>query len=696
MLHRGIKFVHGVVLAYAAMVAFLFLRSLDGDWALGHTAVVWVTESGRSAAASEVYQVVDEFAQAKRVSVIREVPDLKEPYSKRHLFLSPGGEHSDWLRDGYPAFNRGYDNEVHPLHELGQRDPRGFYYVYGPNGAAASLVEELTGHGLTASVHHPLSVSELAPVYTGGALFRSLFVVALAVVTTTGAGVLLNARAYGVLRLNGLSFGRILLRDIRQLASVYLYAFPAIGCLALLALGLYNGLAWIGTFALLTAGVAAGLGLIAFAAHAAALRLIFQTDVLKSLKGELPARAATASTYAVRVPALLLALSITSAVAVTGQDVATRLANDGAYSEVGDTSRIALNGSLASDDALRDLDRNVGSWLRQADRNGQVVLAGHRDLQRSTPRAGLPEGELLIVNEAFLGAQDVLDTSGRPHRSSARSMDEIRLLIPQNLVRHAPRIAEFIPGLLNPSDPDSIDPQQIRTLPSANDQQIFTYNPRGQSHADATPGADQSLVRDPVIVAIPNGSPFLSNKGYTAYASQGSLVFPDPEDITTGIQQHELASYVTGMSPVNENAALKLRELTEDFRLQLFNLTIAVGVLLITGIGVCIVHCRKNSQAIFVRHISGWRFAAVHRPVLIAEGALALLLATWLPFQVWQQNQDLERYAALGVPPPRPPAEVSALDIGITSCLVCVEIIAVLIALVAFHRRIVKEGAANS
>lgn len=696
MLHRGITFVHAAVLAYSAVLGFLFLRSLDEEWVLGQSAVVWVTDSDDAAGGSRVARVTEEFAETNRATIAREVPDLKAPHSRRHLYLTPHGPRAGWLKDGYPAFDRGHRTDVHPMAELGQRDPRGFYYVFGPDGAATSLAHTFSELGLRASVHHPHSVSGLGATYLGSALFRSFLVVALAAVTTTGAGVLLNAKAYGVMRLQGMSFGRILLRDVRQLARFWSAAFAAVTTSALILLGLYNGLAWIGPFAVLGLGSALALSLVALATHAAVLWLTFQTDLLRALKGEVPARAASWCAYLVRVPALFLALAIAGAVVLAGQDVLNRQGSHDAYAKVGDTTSIALNGSLASEDALRALDTRVGRWLRRADADGQVVVAGHRDLRRSAPRAGLPEGEILIVNESFLDEQHVLDASGRHHRPAAASPDEVRLLVPTGLDRYADRLREMVPGLLNPSDPDVVDAAQVRTLNSKEGQRVFTYHPRGQSHADENPGADNSFVTDPVIIAFPNGSPFLSDKGYTAYASQESVLFHDPDDVTAGIEKHHLETQVTGMSPVGENAALELRDLVRDFRLQLFNLGVAVAVLLITGVGVCIVHSRKNAQVIFVRHISGWTFTATHRVVLTLEGLLAALLAGWVPVRVWQQNQSLEKYRDLGIPPPRAPVGITGLDVGVTGGLVAVEIAAVLLALVVFHRRIVKEGATES
>lgn len=123
MLHRGIKFVHAAVLAYSVVLAFLFLRSMEEDWVLGHSAVVWVTDSDNSASGSQVARVVAEFAQEQKATVAREVLDLKDPSSRRHLYLAPGGPRSSWLEDGYPTFNRDYRTDVHSVADSGCEIP---------------------------------------------------------------------------------------------------------------------------------------------------------------------------------------------------------------------------------------------------------------------------------------------------------------------------------------------------------------------------------------------------------------------------------------------------------------------------------------------------------------------------------------------------------------------------------------------
>lgn len=703
MLHRGIKFVHAALLAFSAVLAFLFVRGLDEDGVLGNSALIWVFDSDDSVSGAQVAQAIASFSVDHGVAVAREVPDMRDPDGHRHLYLAPGNRQSgagSWLDQGYPAFSRNYTTDVHPIAEIGQRDPRGEYYVFGSPAAADALVAKLADLGLRAGVTHPLSYTTLAVAFTGGVLGWSFWVVAIAAVTMTGASVLLSAKAYGVLRLQGMSFADLLVRDLRQLAASWSIAACAVAAGTLTFLGFYNGLAWLGMFATLAAGLAGLFILLVLAAHAAVLALTFKVDELRALKGELPARAASISVYLVRVPALLLALSIAMDVATAGQDVLVRQESQKVYAEAGDAVTIRLNGSLPSE--TDQVIKEVGPWLRRADGEGQIILAGRRDLQSLAQDSQLPPGEVLVVNDAFLAKQSVLAPTGRrytPVAQDGKAPDThpVRLIIPESLSRQTAAITAAIPEVLSSSFNRHT---QLETLPAKSGQRIFAYNPGNQVYnAARSPKEDRSLVRDPVLVVVPNGSKFLSDDGYTAFATQEGVVFPDPDDVLSAIKANganKLQTYVTAMRPVGQNSALKLRDAVNEFRVQLFNLLLAVTVLLIAGVGVCIIYSRKNAQAIFVRHISGWRYTVTHRFILSVEVALAVLLATRVPFETWLQNQELEKLAAAGTPLPHPLVHLTELDLSIIAGLVAVEFGAVLLALAVFHGRIVREGATEA
>ncbi|MFI2613284.1 hypothetical protein [Streptomyces sp. NPDC018584] len=657
-----------------------------------------VVDSDDSVSGVRVVQAIKAFSAEHGVTVAREIPDLKNPDGVRHLYMTPGGADSSaaaWLDEGYPEFSRNYETRVHPISEVGQQDPRGSYYVFGSSAAVDDLAAVFGDLGLNAGVTHPLSYTELADKYAGDPLFRALCVIALAALTMTGASVLLNAKTYGVLRMQGMSFAGILLRDLRQMAVFWPVSVAAVAVVTLVSLGIYNDLAWFGLFASVTVGIAALLLLVVLATHAAVLALTFKVDVLRALKGELPSRAASVSVYLVRIPALLLALSIAASVSLAARDVLTREENRDLYGAVGDAVSIRLSGAYAMQQD--QLDKRVGPWLREADRRGEVVVAGRRDLQLSAPDAHLPAGEILVVNETYLAEQPVLDPAGRPFARMAEGGKKpdsrsVRVIIPDSLAPQASVITKAAALII---DPDLSRDIPLKTLTSKQGQRLFGYNTGSYVYsAGNSPDEDRSLVRDPVVVVVPNGSHFLTNDAYTTFATQAGIVFPTPDDALSGIRAEKLQNYVSSVSPIGQKTALDLRSATNEMAIQVFSLIIAVTVLLVAGVGVCIIYSRKNAQSIFVRSISGWRYVATHRFILAVEAAIAVIFATRVPLQVWQQNQELEKFAAAGMPAPFEPLHITTLDIGVITGLVVFEFGAVLVALALFHRRIVKEGAA--
>ncbi|WP_406004262.1 bacteriocin-associated integral membrane family protein [Streptomyces sp. NBC_00987] len=684
-------------MAFSAVLAFLFVRGLDESAPLGNSALVDVFDSDESTSAAQVIRAVQSFATERGVGVARDVTDLKNPDGVRNLYVTPGSPSSltaGWLDNGYPAFSSSYETRVRPLSEIAQQDPRGPYYVFGSPVDAEALSATFAGLGMKASVSHPLSYAELSDRYTDDPLFRALCVVALAALTMTGASVLLNAKAYGVLRLQGMSLTGILIRDLRQLAVFWLAAAGIVVAATLAFLGFYNSLAWLGLFASVAAVITVLLVLVALVTHFAVLALTFKVDVLRALKGELPSRGASISVYLVRIPALLLTLSIATNVTLAGRDVLMRQENQDVYRTVGDAVSIRINGAFAAD--MDQVDKRVGPWLRQADRQGKVILAGRRDLQISAPDAHLPTGEILIVNDAYLGKQPVTDPAGRRYATAAQSDEKpdvrpVRVIVPESLKAHAPAISKAASRIIDPNLNQHIP---LETLTSKAGQHLFGYNTGAYVYNAAHgPDEDRSLVRDPVLIVVPNGSHFLADSAYTAYATQAGVVFPNPDDVLNGIETEKLQKYINAVSPVAQKTALDLRNSVSELRLQIFNLIVSVIVILIAGVGVCLIYARKNSQVIFAKRISGWRYIATHRFILAVEAAIAVIFATRVPFVARQQHQELKKYAANGVPAPFEPIRITALDISVITGLVAFEFGAVLLALAFFHGRIMRGGA---
>ena len=112
-----------------------------------------------------------------------------------------------------------------------------------------------------------------------------------------------------------------------------------------------------------------------------------------------------------------------------------------------------------------------------------------------------------------------------------------------------------------------------------------------------------------------------------------------------------LGPYVAGVSPFAQEAADRYRDAEREFRLQLFDLAVTLGLLLITAAALDIVYCRRNAQALFAKYLGGWNFVRVHRLPLLVEGLLALALMAW----AWHATAStIDRYRLPGGRPPPP------------------------------------------
>ncbi|WP_329430172.1 hypothetical protein [Streptomyces anthocyanicus] len=687
-------------MAFSAVLAFLLVQAVDESEPLGNPAVIDVLDTGNSLSSAKVVQVIEEFSDQRNAAVAREISDLKNPDRVRHLYMARGGTNATaarWLSEGYPVFSKNFETRVHPLSEIAQRDPRGMYYIFGSAETADALKFKLDELGLVTSVGHPLSYREMASQYMGDPLLWALCTVALAALTTTGASVLLSAKSYGVLRLQGMTFTNILLRDLRRLTVFWPLTAGAVAAAALALLSLYNGLAWLSLFAAVAASVAALLTALVLITHAAALALTFKVDILRALKGELPSRAASVSVYLVRIPALLLTLSIATNVTLATRDVMARQDNRHVYQEMGDAVSLRLNGAFAMH--LDEMDKRLGPWLRDADGRGEVIVAGRRDLQISAPGESLPSGEFLIVNDTYLSKQRVLDPAGRRYESQAQSTKlpdsrAVQLIIPTTLTRHTQAITKAASQII---DPDLSRNIPIKGLKGKADQRLFGYNTGAQVYNSAySPTDDRSFIRNPILVVVPNGSHYLTNDAYDTFATQDGVIFPDPDYVLSSMESEKLQTYINAVSPVGLKFAQDYRETVRELRLQIFDLAVSVIVLLVAGFGVCLIYVRKNAQRIFAQHVSGWRYLATHRFILAVEAAIAIVFATRVPFEAWQDNLEMEKLAASGAPAPFQATHVTGLDIGIIMSIVVFELGAVIIALAMLHQRVIKKAAAGS
>lgn len=661
MTPRGAKFAHVALLAFSALLAFLVVRAMDEETVFGAPARILVQNFDDATTDVRVAEEVESFADTHEVNVGHEVADLRDPGGRRHLYLAvgdPGAPSGSWLDDGYPGFSRGFSTEVHPLSEADGPDPRGFYHVFGPPQAAEELLAEFEKLGLRGEVYPEPSLLESAAFFGQGGVLWCFLVVAVAAVMVVGSSVVLNAKAYGVLRLQGMSFARILGRDMAQMGAFWVRAAAAMAAGVVACLAAYNGLDRLGRFGLIAAGLLALLTVPALAAHVLALALTYKTRIAQAIKGEVSASLAMVGAYAVRIPAALLALAIVVSAVTAGQDLASRQASRDAYAEIGDASTVWLTSDPADRRVEKEFDETVGSWIRRSESRGEVVLAVHSDMSEYT-RMGerAPERDVLIVNNTYLAERPVLDASGSRLRGVRDPGTKAQVLVPEQLSGDANRFVSPLTDWLKSQAELSgakVETAQVQTLATRSGQSVFTYGSGME-----TGGPDRSLVPDPIIVVVPGNSGIFDNTQYAAYATQAGVIFEDP-GVVRAAMSGEAGRYILAASPVAQQAADEYQDLVREFRLGLFNVAAALAVLLISAVGVGLIYRRKNAQALFVKYISGWTFFGAYRSLLALEGTLAVALVGWTAWNTWSSISALRTFEAMGVPPP----PGSALPLG--------------------------------
>lgn len=686
MLHRSVTFTHFVLLLVAAFLAFVTVRTYEEMAITVPSGVVWVNSNSGDADLARIVDTVEGFAEETGVSVALHTPDLRDPGNARHLYLAagaPGAPAADWLEDGYPSFGHTMRTDVRSFADLEQPDPRGFYLVFGSEADTQRFEEELAGIGLREVSSVGAQELNWTDLYRyGGDLDTALVILLLFAVTVTASGVLLNARSYGVLRLQGHSYAGILGRDLAQLARFHLGFGLSAVALVLLALYLHNRWSQLGLFAAISGQLLALLVGAALVAHAFALAMVHATDIQGALKGRLPARLAGAGAYLVRVPALVFVLVVIGHVVVSAQNVRAQEQSLDSYEQAGQASRVTLSGSVDLTDEREDMEGLVAGWLRQADTEGQLVLtARERGENLVPPGRPRPDFDVLVVNDTYLEQQVVTAADGR----RLGREPGVRLLIPEDRAKEAGALLEGFGSWLRFVGGEPA--QGFRTATIATGQRIFTYGSDlpGDFHS-------RSHLEDPVIVVLPDGD-VLDDHTYVSYATSGGLVFPDPGFAEASIARPPFSTYVNGLQMVVTSAADIQTQLVHDLRLQTFNLSAATVVLLMTAVSVCVIHVRARAQKIFARHLAGWGFLAIHRRLLVMEGALAALFVGWA---LWRTRAELAWHADPANPVTGEPAAALALQPFLAAAIAVSGLLLVTATLVGFHRRVVREGASQA
>jgi hypothetical protein len=670
-----------ITLVGAAALAFVLAKQMSQIGYAGVDYLVWVQDVPANVRVEDVTAAVARASSGSGADIAKDVVDPRSPVDVRHLYLQPThATPSGWLdAQRYPDFSRDVTTLVHPLEELPADAVRGYYNVYGPASAAESLSTELRelGVGVVEASYPSLLWLTLDESVRSGMLIG---LIALAVLS--GFAVLAQAKRYGIQRMHGQGFGGILVGDT---AAMLRFLTPCAAAVVVAAIGMlyfYNG--WNQLFEylqLLVLLVGAGLTIIAIA-HVTALSLVFRVPAIRALKGEFASATSIVIAYLARVAALLVTLAIAFATIDVSAAFAQRSRAEDALSQVKGSVYLMIDGSLTKGRA--ELDGRLGGMIQSADLRGDVVVCATQEIVVSTTGGELRTEKLVIVNQAYLSRFPLNDENGR-----SISADEQKpvIAVPPRLSGDEPAMRAAVNNwttmISGGSSPSEI---AIATSLAAN-QYAMTLGDL------ADPGSSVDVV-NPLVLVLPTQARVLTNDMWSAYATTAGVYFIDSSLAEQAISDADLCDYVLALNPVGQNAAVQLRELTEAQSLNVVSLLVAGGVVMMSGLAVGLIYCRRFQQAIFAKHTLGWTFLMTHKWIVAIEAALLVAVSVWWVARI---ADDLAVSRSLG-PRDGPPRvlELGGFEPVIAAAVIGASLIVMLVTIAGIAQRTIRTRATGA
>lgn len=627
MLHRSVKLAYALCVVLGTLLALTSFHAFDEFQMTDATYQVRVDESTGGGTAAEAQAVVTETARRTGADVARFVDDVRAPDSVAHLYATSGGGGgpvADRLAEGYAGFSSYTDVRFHPYEEIGDLDPRGYYLVWGGRDDAEALLHGLEELGLGGVVATMPGLADLPGHTAGGPLGTAALVTLLAVVVLVGSGVVMGAPAYGVLRLQGRSYGEILVRDLREVSLVTAVVLALTAVSTVVGLGLYNGWARFGTFATVVAVTVGALLAVAVATHALAVALVSRSPILSAVKGEFPSRLATAAMYTVRVPAVVLVAVVGFGCVQAYLVVDERAAARQAWADAADTSSMLISGTADTPDSP-ELFTRIGQMARSAVADGAAVVVsdvsagivpGDPRGPRLAPEASCP---VLAVSPSYLAEHAVRTAAGARLGASDVGDAPALMLAPgcgEDVRTGAADLLGSWAQMAGADVPDIVETEL------AAGQDFFTYG--DQWDPTVSPWAEGAA-----LLVLPPGLAALSDSMYGELTSGGEVLFLDQDDALERAEAAGVRDEVAGVLPAGTAAAKQSRQVAVELRTSLVSFVGVLGVVVATAVGVVAIHARRRAQEIYVRHICGWPFWRAARSLLAAELGLAVLTVVW-------------------------------------------------------------------
>lgn len=639
-----------VVCIFSGLLSFFLLFSYEKYAPVGPSWRLMMLDGDSSGQVpvATVNRAIASYGRAHKVDVARRVADPDTPQTVSHLYVvaSSGDSFAKrWEGDGYQSFNPSMAYRIHSEGQSLDTSPSGEYFVSGTETDVLGLVKLLNGFGFTDAGFQSTSKPNVmfGLLSTGGfSVLAAPLTVLVLLVALVAVGVASNDRGYAIQRLQGRGRGGALLLDASAMGRFYLELLGVLGVLSGIAIFFYNRWHHFGVLLLLWALFAVVGVALAAAVHTLTLFVVWRFPLQQALKGASSSRGMLVSTYLVRIFSLLMVFVVSALALNDAVALAKAQQRYGQWEGATRLGKITLGGGTFSADGQSDMRKSadrIGAWEKALNKRGELLLAvtnpgsGTSDNKDLTLH-GQPY-DVLYVNETYLGLQKVTDTEGKQVHAP-KDAAGVTVIIPKAYADETRTVTEAIDTDMksrasgDDGKPTVVPRIDVDIAPDGQDR--FTYNA-----ADFNPFYQpESMPKDPVMVILPNDSPFMSSDDYYGYTTWGSILVMDTrEAIKDAKAQPQLTRDVISISPAVQEVAAGLSNAYLGLTTSVLNLLIGLTAALVTTLGMAVTYTQRRAQFIFAARISGWRYPTMFKRLFILDAVLTTLIVAGSSVGLW-------------------------------------------------------------
>ncbi|WP_417367000.1 hypothetical protein [Glutamicibacter arilaitensis] len=539
MKNKGLHLAVVIAALYAMFAGFTSSMILE-ETTLPGSRQILVSGQTVSTGGDGLPALAQKLADENSAVIVKQIRDLHDT-KIRNLYIAAGNEElapARWLSDGYPRFSQSIQTNIYPVDDLQGKDPRGRYFIFGPNGAEAKVIEEFERIGFSAE-QLPASSSQGLGLLFQGTLSSPTLVTMLLIVVLSGTSAISQMKSYSVKLLHGASKKDVLLQDLKELFGRAIPQVAIIGCAATAWLYSYNQLNQFAPLAQSTAVIFVAALALAIAIHAIVATLLWNTSILHGLKGRLGFRVAVPLAYLIRVPGILLAVSLVASTFGALQTTQEAEAARAELNAAGDASTIVFEGRSSPEEMDR-LAFESGAWLKREAKAGRAIVSAPYQLDDDSNASSIP---VLLINNAYLERNVVLSGSGDRVQQIPES--DIRVLGPGQ----KPALREAFLDFIGEFSIDYTSAEKVSFETITAGQEHFRYDPNSAGAGSSQPDADA------LLIVVGSDSGLISDDDFMALASQGHVLMDDPVSAAQRTPPEFMGSWIAAYVPVAQIAA---------------------------------------------------------------------------------------------------------------------------------------------